>query len=696
MADAKLRVNLLGDASSLNRSLRIASARLDTFSQKVSSIGASLSTRISLPLALAGGAAIKFASDVEESINKVDVAFGNSSDKIKEFAKTSLTSFGIAKGQALDMTALFGDMATGMGIAQGDAADLSVQLVGLAGDLSSFKNINIKEVTTALSGVFTGETESLKRLGIVMTEVNLKQFALSEGITKNIKDMTQQEKIMLRMQYIMKVTANAQGDFARTSESMANQVRQAQGSLQQLGEEFGQILLPVATKVVTKINEMIEEFRKLDENTKRLIVTIGAISAAIPPVLFTFGKLLSRTNRIIAAIAVIGVVAYKNFDVLIDGATKAVNKLIRLYNEFYGIQIIVDSTTILFKALGIVISAAFRQPEEFLRRFAEQISAIYNQTLSYLKVLNSFLFNVQGLGDAFDDAGKAIDRTMAAFTGGSIFNMDSVEKDVESLRNEFDLLMNKIKSGEMTRFEFVSKDQLIKPFEDFGDYVTNLMNELSNKLFGDGVSVDADTDNLFKPTGFSDLTDNIQSTMAASLMIIGSSFDSITERTRRLHEYVKNNAVSMGNALTGAFMRLFEAKNPIEALKDMLLGLIKRLVAAAMAAAVLSGIIGSFTGGSKLLKDLGGFKGLFSQFAGFGAPTEFANGGIVSAPTLGLMGEYAGARSNPEVIAPLDRLQSLMGGRSQNVNVTGQFRLEGQDLVVAVERANNQRSNLIG
>ena len=75
---------------------------------------------------------------------------------------------------------------------------------------------------------------------------------------------------------------------------------------------------------------------------------------------------------------------------------------------------------------------------------------------------------------------------------------------------------------------------------------------------------------------------------------------------------------------------------------------------------------------------------------------KFANGGIVSAPTLGLMGEYMGARSNPEVIAPLDRLQSLMGMRSQNVNVTGQFRLDGQDLVVAVERASNQRSNFIG
>ena len=86
-------------------------------------------------------------------------------------------------------------------------------------------NINIEEVTTALSGVFTGETESLKRLGIVMTEVNLKQFAMEQGIKKNIKEMTQAEKVALRFQYVLSVTGNAQGDFARTGGGAANQMR---------------------------------------------------------------------------------------------------------------------------------------------------------------------------------------------------------------------------------------------------------------------------------------------------------------------------------------------------------------------------------------------------------------------------------------------------------------------------------------
>ena len=674
MADSKLRVNLIGDASSLNRALSLASKKLDTFSKRAENIGASLSTRISLPLALAGGAAIKFGSDLVESLNKVDVAFGDSSDRVKEFANTSLRSFGIARGQALEMTALFGDMATGMGISQEKAADLSIQLASLAGDLSSFKNINIEEVTTALAGVFTGETESLKRLGIVMTEVNLKYYAMAQGITKTLKEMSQQEKIMLRMQYIMRVTENAQGDFARTSDSLANQLRVAKGSIQELAEELGLIMLPAAKKVVKQINELVTEFRNLDRNTKQMIITIGALAAAVPPAIYTLGKLLNRTNRIIVAIAAIGYVAYKNFDTLIEGATKAANQLIKLYNEFYLIQIIVDSITILFKALGIIISAAFREPEEFLKRFAEQISAIYNQTLSYLKVLNSFLFNVQGLGDAFDEAGKAIDRTMAAFTGGSVFNMDSVKKDLQSLRNEFDLLMNKIKSGEMTRFEFVTKEQLIKPFQDFEAYVTDLMNRLSNTLFSEGAAKGDGKKRELLPIGdLSGSLDKLGSISAQTITLIGNSIDSFSAKMLKAKELIEDYAITIAQGLSNAFYSAMNSSESfVKSMINQLENLVKRLIAAVAAAAILAAIVSAVTG-TPFSKN---FAPLVKATTGFGK----GDSGFTFKPI------------DPNIGKGFEGIKSMTGN---NINLTGQFRLDGQDLVVAVERANKARNGFI-
>ena len=274
MAESNLKINITGDSSKLKNALSSASSRLQSFGSKMQNVGKQMSVRLTLPIVAAGGAAIKFASDFQESMNKVDVAFGNSRNEVKEFAKTTLKEFGIAEGSALDMAALFGDMATSMGLSTTAAAGMSTQLVGLAGDLASFKNINIEEAQTALAGVFTGETESLKRLGVVMTEVNLKNFAMEQGMNANLKTMSQAEKVALRYEFIMAKTSNAQGDFSRTSGGAANQMRIFQESLKELAARFGQIILPVFTKLVTFLNGLIQKFGELSPTTKKVILSL--------------------------------------------------------------------------------------------------------------------------------------------------------------------------------------------------------------------------------------------------------------------------------------------------------------------------------------------------------------------------------------------------------------------------------------
>jgi hypothetical protein len=191
------------------------------------------------------------------------------------------------------MAALFGDMATSMGLPTDKAAEMSKSMVGLAGDLASFKNVGIDQAMTALNGVFTGETESLKMLGIVMTEANLAAFALSNGITKNVQDMTQAEKVNLRYAYVMQQTTNAQGDFARTGGGAANQMRVFKESLKQLGVMFGQVILPTFTKIITKINEWIARLQQMSPVTQKIVVVVAALAAAIGPLLIGIGVLTS-------------------------------------------------------------------------------------------------------------------------------------------------------------------------------------------------------------------------------------------------------------------------------------------------------------------------------------------------------------------------------------------------------------------
>jgi hypothetical protein len=291
----KFSADLRGFSTEMQNSIR----RIGAMGKQLQDTGRNLSTFVSPPLVAAGAAAVKFASDYEESVNKVNVAFGPASDSVKEFAKTSLESFGIAEGTALDMAATFGDMATALGLPVEKAAGMSKSLVGLAGDLASFKNISIDIANTALSGIFTGETESLKKLGIVMTEANLSAFALSQGINKQMKDMSQAEKVALRYNYILSVTKNSQGDFARTGGGAANQMRIFQESLKQVGQQLGAVILPVFTRLITFVNGAIKSFSGLSDETKTTIVAIAGVAAAIGPLLSVTGSLLTFVPNLI-------------------------------------------------------------------------------------------------------------------------------------------------------------------------------------------------------------------------------------------------------------------------------------------------------------------------------------------------------------------------------------------------------------
>lgn len=252
---------------------------------KLGNVGNMMTLAITAPLLVASKGMIKLASDTEESLNKVNVAFGTSSAYVQQFAQNSLKQFGLAGGTALELASNFGDMATSMGINQKAASQMSTSLVGLAADLSSFKNIGIDQAKTALTSIFTGETESLKTLGVVMTQTNLQAYALSKGFKGNIEDMNESQKVMLRYGFIMDKTKNAQGDFARTGGGAANQMRIFQETLKEIGQSFGSIILPYFTKGLTYINGLMQGFNSLGDEAKTAILAIGGIIAVSGPIL---------------------------------------------------------------------------------------------------------------------------------------------------------------------------------------------------------------------------------------------------------------------------------------------------------------------------------------------------------------------------------------------------------------------------
>lgn len=286
---ASLMVKLGADITDLNKKMNDAQKLVSQTADGMTKAGKIMTLGVTLPILAAGAAAFKMASDYNESLNKVEVAFGYAAGSIESWSETTLKSFGIAKGTALDMAASYGDMATSMGLSKSAAADMSKQMVSLAGDMASFKNMDIAEVNTALTAVFTGETESLKRMGIVMTEANLQSFAMSQGIKENVKDMTQAEQVQLRYNYVLANTKNAQGDFARTGGGAANQMRIFTESVKEVGANIGQVLIPIITPAIKQFNQWIQAFGELNPEAQKTVLIIAGITAAAGPLMFIVG-----------------------------------------------------------------------------------------------------------------------------------------------------------------------------------------------------------------------------------------------------------------------------------------------------------------------------------------------------------------------------------------------------------------------
>lgn len=276
-----------------------ASGKLQKIGGEISGFGAKWSLGISTPLTLAGKNMVNAASDYEENLNKIDAVFGESASIIKDWAETATEQFGLSKNSALDATSLFGNMATSMGMSQSAAAEMSMSLAGLAGDLASFQNIGIDQAMTALKGVFTGETESLKEIGVVMTEAELDAYALANGFGKTTSEMSQSEKIALRYAYVLAATKNAAGDYANTNDQTANSMRTFSESIENLNIALGEHLLPLLTPLIQGATNLINKFSEADPKLQQLILTIGMIAIVVGPALVATGSLISLVGTII-------------------------------------------------------------------------------------------------------------------------------------------------------------------------------------------------------------------------------------------------------------------------------------------------------------------------------------------------------------------------------------------------------------
>lgn len=260
---------------------KVADAVTDKWKTASRVIGTSFAA-ITAGVVAFGTKSIGLASDLNEVQNVVDTTFGSKgSAVIDEWAEKAGSAFGLSELSAKQYTSTLGAMLKSMGLAEQDTLDMSIAMAGLAGDMASFYNLDPSEAFEKLRSGISGETEPLKQLGINMSVANLEAFALSQGIETAYDSMTQAEQATLRYQYIMQSTADAQGDFSDTSDSLANQQRILQMEVETLSADFGTALLPAALGVVEALRGFVDWASQNGTTLSVLGVAITGVTAAV-------------------------------------------------------------------------------------------------------------------------------------------------------------------------------------------------------------------------------------------------------------------------------------------------------------------------------------------------------------------------------------------------------------------------------
>ena len=439
--------------------------------------------------------ALKNASDLEEVQNVVEVVFDDMSESVDKFSKNAIQQYGLSETIAKKYIGSFGAMAKSFGFTTEEAAKMSTSLTGLAGDVASFYNLDSDAAYTKLKSVFTGETESLKELGVVMTQNALDQYALEKGYGKTTKQMTEQEKVALRYKFVLDRLSQASGDYANTSDHWANMVRTAKLEIQSLSGEVGSELMPAA-KIV---------FSSAVNGIKTVLAYMKPVASGIS--LITQGWVASsKSTKVFIAVSVGAAVALMNFNkivaitksvtLLASGAIKILN--MNLLTTLTAAQALKGALGIVAVVAGVIgavklisgISKAFDNMEEKAKKPA---SSINEMALSSDNAAES----VGNLSDAtkeFSGAAEGIDRFLASFdevnkindnsgalgglvTDDDLLNIDSAIEGIGDLQSEIDNL-----SLDGLSFEGIA-DSANKFFKNISEKISrtkDLWNEMIN------------------------------------------------------------------------------------------------------------------------------------------------------------------------------------------------------------------------
>lgn len=303
----EILVRIRADMKQLEDALNKSGTQVKSFSDKMASaaktmtgIGMKMSLAVTAPLALIGKKAVDAAMDVVESENLFEVSMGNMADQARAFSEEFARSVGLNEYSVRKNIGTFNVMFDAMGMGTAKSYELAQGLTTLAYDMASFYNLDVEDAFQKLQAGITGEIEPLKRLGIVVNETAVQQWAWNNGLVDQGEKLTEQEKILGRYGAIMDATAKAQGDLARTLDSPANKMRIFKEQISLAMIELGESFIPIVMDVIDIIKPFVEKFKDLNDQQKDWIAKTLIIAAAAGPVVLAAGQIMKMATGVLA------------------------------------------------------------------------------------------------------------------------------------------------------------------------------------------------------------------------------------------------------------------------------------------------------------------------------------------------------------------------------------------------------------
>lgn len=410
--DPSLQASLMKTTKStrsLSESFKQSTKYVAKFSElvKASFLGGAIASGVSILTSKVmelGKESIQLASDLVEVQNVVDTTFGQNASQIDEWAKTTLNAYGITELQAKQWSGSMGAMLKSSNIASEDMLIMSTNLAGLAGDMASFYNLDHDNAWQKIRSGIAGESEPLKELGINMSVANLEAYALAQGIKKSFSDMSQAEQTLLRYNYLMEVSADAQGDFARTSDSFSNQQKLLTNNIKQLSATIASKALPFLTKLYKKANEFVSNIDV--DKVLGVFSKVGDFIQPLIPHIESLGDTIKQTFiDIMPNLSSFG----EGFATLISKGTPPLSKLIESIVKLGG-GLINFFLPILMK-IGESVGP-------ILIKIGEGLSPLLEKSATMFNVLGPLVGEVIGIIlSAFDEFMPLVDSILQALGG---------------------------------------------------------------------------------------------------------------------------------------------------------------------------------------------------------------------------------------------------------------------------------------